>query len=121
METNVMRTEEFKVKVIGCSSPATISRIAEEKGINHQEVFVRAIVELDNGVQVSVSQKLRILTKSGYEKLVKAKNDEEIIDMSITDTGYFYLSKPVTIDDLFKDDTSASRIQSNLDKLQSLF
>lgn len=89
------------VVVKSVSSPSSIQRVAEDKGINPQEVFVRVTFEC-KGEQYSVSNKLRFLTKKGYEELLDAaktgKKMKFVVDI---DNGFFYVEKDVSIDSLF--------------------
>ena len=55
--------------VKGISSPDSIRRIADERGLNPQEVFVRLIFEV-NGTEYSASNQLRFIGKKDYQKLV---------------------------------------------------
>ena len=112
METNLKNTERVKnvVTVDNCiikqiSSPATISRVATDKGINPQEVYVRVIFS-HNGNEYNVSNKLRFLTKAGYEELIKAKTNGTPMKLVVdVESGFFYIEKDVSVDDLFKENT----------------
>jgi hypothetical protein len=95
-----VRIEKAIVK--GVSSPDTIQRIAEEKGLNPQEVFVRLTFET-GGKEFVASNKLRFLGKKGYEQLVKVKSSGETVDITVdTEKEFFYLNNGTTVDDLFK-------------------
>ena len=85
------------------SSPSTIQRVAIDRAINPQEVYVRVTFE-HKGDEFAVSNKLRFLTKAGYEELLKAKNEKTPLKLAVdTESGFFYIEKDVNIDDLFKE------------------
>lgn len=95
-----VRIEKAIVK--GVSSPDTIQRIAEERGLNAQEVFVRLTFETE-GQEFVASNKLRFLGKKGYEQLIKAKDSGETVDITVdTDKEFFYLNSNTSVEDLFK-------------------
>lgn len=95
-----VRIEKATVK--GVSSPDTLQRIAEEKGLNPQEVFVRLTFETE-GQEFVASNKLRFLGKKGYEQLIKAKDSGETVDITVDiEKEFFYLNSGTTVDDLFK-------------------
>ena len=90
-----------KVIVKNVSSPSTIQRVALDKGINPQEVFVRVTFEY-NGKEFAASNRLRFLTKAGYEELLKAVETAEPMKFVVDiDNGFFYIEKDVSIDSLF--------------------
>lgn len=89
------------VIVKNVSSPSSIQRVALDKGINPQEVFVRVTFEF-KGQQFTVSNKLRFLTKAGYEELLNAAKTGEPMKFVVDiDNGFFYVEKDVSIDSLF--------------------
>lgn len=95
-----VRIEKAIVK--GVSSPDTIRKIATEKGLNPQEVFVRLTFEYE-GTEYSVSNKLRFLGKEDYQKLIKAKDEGGTVDITVdTEKEFFYINNGTTVDDLFK-------------------
>lgn len=99
--TQVLVLEQ--VKVVGVTAPETIARIARERGLNPQEVFVRLVFEYE-GKQYTASQKLQILRQDGYEKLLKAAKNEEKLDISVSEKEFFYIVYPedkVNVADLF--------------------
>lgn len=90
------------VIVKGVSSPDTISIVAQDRGINPQEVFVRIVFEHE-GKEYKASNKLRFLGKAGYEKLRDSAANAKPIDLTVdTEAGYFYIEYGTTVDDLFK-------------------
>ena len=92
-----------KVVIKQVSSPSTIARVAADRGINPQEVFVRIVFEY-KGKQFGASNKLRFLTKTGYEELVEAQKNGTEMKISVNpESGFFYIEKDVTVEDLFKD------------------
>jgi hypothetical protein len=101
-------TETSSIIIEGCvikqvSSPATIQRVAVDKGINPQEVFVR-VVFTHNGQDFLVANKLRFLTKAGYNELLEAQKNKTALKLAVnTESGFFYIEKDVNVDDLFKD------------------
>lgn len=89
------------VIVKNVSSPSSIQRVALDKGINPQEVFVRVTFEF-KGQQFTASNKLRFLTKAGYEELLNAVKTGETMKFVVDiDNGFFYVEKDVSIDSLF--------------------
>lgn len=89
------------VVVKSVSTPSTIQRVALDKGINPQEVFVRVTFEY-KGEQFTASNKLRFLTKAGYEELLKAAETGSKMKFVVDiDNGFFYVEKDVSIDSLF--------------------
>jgi hypothetical protein len=85
------------------SSPSTIQRVAVDKGVNPQEVFVRITFEY-NGMEFGASNKLRFLTKAGYNELLEAQKNKTPMKLAVnTEAGFFYIEKNVSIDDLFKE------------------
>lgn len=101
-------TETSSIVIEGCvikqvSSPSTIQRVAIDKGINPQEVFVR-VVFTHNGQDFLVANKLRFLTKAGYNELIEAQKNKTAMKLAVnTESGFFYIEKDVNVDDLFKD------------------
>lgn len=94
-----VRIEKAIVK--GVSSPDTIQRIAKEKGLNAQEVFVRLTFEVD-GEEFTASNKLRFLGKEDYNKLMKAKETGSTVDITVdTEKEFFYMNSGTTVEDLF--------------------
>lgn len=85
------------------SSPSTIQRVAVDKGVNPQEVFVR-ITFVYNGMEFGASNKLRFLTKAGYNELLEAQKNKTPVKLAVnTESGFFYIEKNVSVDDLFKE------------------
>lgn len=96
-----VRIEKAIVK--GVSSPDTIQRIAKERGLNPQEVFVRLTFEY-NGSEYTASNKLRFLGKEAYNKLLKLKGTDETVDITVdVENEYFYINTNTSVDDLFKE------------------
>ena len=94
-----VRIEKAIVK--GVSSPDTIQRIAKERGLNAQEVFVRLTFEVE-GEEFTASNKLRFLGKEDYNRLMKAKESGEAVDITVdTEKEFFYMNNGTTVDDLF--------------------
>lgn len=88
-------------KIIQVTSPSTIQLVAQERNINPQEVFVRVVFEHE-GKQYRVSNKLRILGKTGYTELLKAKQDGTTMKLTVgLESEFFYIERNVQIDDLF--------------------
>ena len=99
-DTDMVIVENAIIKQV--SSPATIQRVAIDRDINPQEVYVRVIFEHE-GKEYSVSNKLRFLTKAGYNELLTAKQDKTPMRLAVhTNSGFFYIEKDVSVDDLFK-------------------
>ena len=89
------------VIVKSVSGPHTIANVAKERGINPQEVFVRIKFEYE-GAEYNASNKLRFLTKSGYNTLLENVKSGKPMDIIVdTEKEYFYIDYGTTIDDLF--------------------
>lgn len=96
-------------KIKNVSSPSTIVSIAESKGINPLEVFVRVTFEY-NEKEFKVSQQLRFINESDYNKLLEASKNEGTVDLTVTNSGFFYVTKKISVSDLFKNkDTLKSK------------
>lgn len=104
---------ESKVTIEGAvikqvSSPSTLQRVATDKGINPQEVFVRVTFEYA-GNQFAVSNKLKFLTKAGYIELIEAQKTGKAMKLTVdTESGFFYIEHDVSVDDLFKEELPKS-------------
>ena len=99
-QKNVVIVKDAVIKQV--STPSTIQRVAIDKGINPQEVYVRVTFEY-GGKEFGVSNKLRFLTKAGYEELIKAKENKTAMTLAVdTESGFFYIEKDIKVDDLFK-------------------
>lgn len=95
-------------KVIGVSSPNTIMQIAADRKIAPQDVFVRVRVAYKDK-EFSVSNKLRYLGQSGYEKLQKLTTSGEGVDLSVDlNSGFFRFDEHVEVEDLFKTEAPKS-------------
>jgi hypothetical protein len=126
ISTASTRKEPVKITVDGAviksiSSPSTIQSVAQDKGINPQEVFVRVTLDY-KGTEVKVSNKLRFLTKAGYQELLEAQKTKKpmkfVVDVA---NEFFYIERDVSVDDLFKEEiTKPVDNQANLMKLASL-
>ena len=121
-------TKKEPVKVIvdqavikSVSSPSTIQSIAQDKGINPQEVFVRVTFEY-KGTEVKVSNKLRVLTKAGYLELIEAQKTQKPMKLVVdTANEFFYIEHDVSVDDLFKEEVAKPvDNKANLMKLAAL-
>lgn len=115
-ERNIVIVDDCIIKQV--SSPSTIQRVAVDKGVNPQEVYVRVTFE-HKGKEFGVSNKLRFLTKAGYEELIKAQKDKTPMKLAVdTESGFFYIEKDVSIDDLFKEAvTKTADTRANLSAL----
>lgn len=92
-----------QVTVVGVTMPETIARIAREKGLNPQEVFVRLIFKHEDKEYVA-SQKLQILRKEGYQRLLDCIKNDEKLDITVSEKDFFYVTLPedkVDVDTLF--------------------
>lgn len=74
---------ELKVVITSVTSPATIKAIAEDHGINPQEVFVRVGFKVGED-EYSSSNKLRFFKQEGYERLLAAKESGEEVEITLT-------------------------------------
>ena len=102
------------VIVTQISSPSTIQRVAVDKAVNPQEVYVRVTFKYE-GNEYTVSNKLKFLTKAGYEELIKAKDNQTPMDFAVdTESGFFYVEKNVSVDELFKTPVKSTNTRTNL-------
>lgn len=106
------------VKVIGVTSPNRIAQIAEERNINPQEVFVRVVFEYQ-GSQYQASNQLRFFGEKGYSKLLESRDNETLVNVTITadDKGtlmYLDSDKDVSVSDLFKTPTATVAARKDL-------
>lgn len=95
----------LKVVITSVTSPATIKKVAEDHGINPQEIFVRVGFSY-KGDEYSSSNKLRFFGEEGYNKLLAAKQSGEEVDIALTsnDKGtlmYLESAEKVEVKDLF--------------------
>ena len=109
------------VKIVGVTSPNRIAQIAEENGINPQEVFVRVVFEY-KGEQYSSSNQLRFFGEKGYVKLLDARDNESLCNITIVkdDKGslmYLDSDKDVSVADLFKTPTANVSTRKSLSDL----
>lgn len=126
ISTTSTKKEPVKITVDGAvvksiSSPSTIQSVAQDKGINPQEVFVRVTLDY-NGTEVKVSNKLRFLTKAGYQELLEAQKTKKpmkfVVDVA---NEFFYIEHDVSVDDLFKEEVAKPvDNKANLMKLAAL-
>lgn len=104
-------------KVINVTSPSTIDRIAKDKQINPQEVFVRCTFEY-KGNQFTASNKLRFLTKAGYLELLEAKEKgtemKFVVDI---EKEFFYIEHDVAVDSLFETPVASKDERASLSAL----
>lgn len=128
-ELKVMVTARKELKgvvITSVSSPETIMAIAEEKGLNPQEVFVRITFQIkdDKGEAHTypASNKLRFFGEKGYQKLLDAKKSGNPIDIALTQNEhgdiFMYLQHDkVEISSLFATPVENSDTRSNLEDL----
>ena len=115
--TESRKTVCENVIIKNVSSPSTIQRIATEKGINPQEVYVRVTFEY-KGNDFTASNKLRFLGKSGYEELLNAmKNKTPMRFVVDIDKGFFYVENDVSIDSLFAQEVERKDTRKQLSDL----
>jgi hypothetical protein len=113
-----VRIENAVVK--GVSSPETINRIATERKLNPQEVFVRLTFET-NGVEYVASNKLRFLGEKDYTELLKLKETNGTVDITVdTENEFFYINHNVAVADLFKEKLPEKARENKLDALISI-
>lgn len=96
------------------SSPSVIASVAKDRGINPQEVFVRITFEY-KGDEFGASNKLRILTKTGYEELLNAQKNKTPMKLAVDRASdFFYIERDVKIDDLFKEEVKRADTRKSL-------
>lgn len=107
----------LKAKIVGVTSPSNIQRIAKERAINPQDVFVRLVFEHD-GEQYSASNKLGFIGKEDYQMLLDAAKTEAEVKITVNvDSEFFYVEHEVKLDDLFKTPTEKVSTRKNLTDL----
>ena len=115
-EVNV-NVEGAVIKTV--SSPDTIKRIALDRGIIPQEVFVRVVFTY-KGKEYTVSQKLRFLSKYGYEKLLNCQKTGEPIDLVVEpEKGFFYIDEHTSVEDLFVEKVNTTTHGASLTELMA--
>ena len=131
-ELKVVKSESSKriqvknVKIVGVTSPASVARIAKEHGLNPQEVFIRVTFEHE-GEQYTASNKLYILGKETYQKLLNIMGTDNKINIELSiskvdpSSAFIYVEDKVDIDSLFTEEVkktdNRSSLSSLLDKL----
>lgn len=126
VKTNdVKRIQVQGVKIMGVTSPANIARIAKERNLNPQEVFVRVTFEHE-GEQYTASNKLYILGKSTYQKLLNIMGTGETVnvELSISKTdpnnAFIYIEEDnVDIESLFTEEVKKTDSRKSLGDLLS--
>lgn len=124
VKTNdVKRIQVQGVKIVGVTSPANIARIAKERNLNPQEVFVRVTFEHD-GEQYTASNKLYILGKANYQKLLNIMGTGETVnvELSISKTdpnnAFIYIEEDsVDIESLFTEEVKKTDSRKSLGDL----
>lgn len=103
--------------VASVTSPSTIDRIAKERNINPQEVFVRCTFNYA-GKQFTASNKLRFLTKAGYMELMEAKTNGTPMKFVVdVEKGFFYIEHDVAVDSLFETPVASTDTRAKLTAL----
>ena len=106
--------------VVNVTSPSTIDRIAKDRQLNPQEVFVRCTFQYA-GKQFTASNKLRFLTKAGYMELLKAKEDGTPMKLVVDiEKEFFYIEHDVSVDSLFETPVEAKDERVSLATLLTL-
>ena len=124
VKTNdVKRIQVQGVKIVGVTSPANIARIAKERNLNPQEVFVRVTFEHE-GEQYTASNKLYILGKANYQKLLNIMGTGETVnvELSISKTdpnnAFIYIEEDsVDIESLFTEEVKKTDSRKSLGDL----
>lgn len=115
--STVTRVTVDNCKVISVTSPSTVDRIAKDKSINPQEVFVRCTFEY-KGQQFTASNKLRFLTKTGYLELLEAKEKQTPMKFVVDiEKEFFYIEHDVAIDSLFETPVESKDSRATLSAL----
>lgn len=99
---------ELNVVITAVSSPAKIAEVARVQGFEDpQDVFVRVNFKVGD-TEYDASNKLKFLTKNGYQKLLDAKESGEEVNITLVRTegqkdAFIYVNPDikVTVDDLF--------------------
>lgn len=89
------------IVIKGVSTPNSIMLISKERGIAPADVFVRIVFDYE-GEEYKASNKLKYLTKTGYQTLLDSKATEEAIDILYDpEKQYFDIDYGTTVDSLF--------------------
>lgn len=108
------------VTINGVSSPSSIMLIAQERGIDPSEVFVRISFNYNDN-EIKASNKLKYLKKIGYEKLVKAVETATPIDLLYdAENSYFDIDYGYTVDSLFSNSTVTDKPKNSESKPKSI-
>lgn len=112
---------ELTVVITSVTSPATIKKIAEEHGLNPQEVFVRVGFKLGDD-EYGSSNKLRFFGQDGYEKLLAAKASGEPVSITLTanEKGtllYLNSEEHIEVSELFEKPVEKQDNRKNIEDL----
>ena len=89
------------VEVVNITSASNIARIAQERSLNPQDVFVRCTFKYDQN-EFTASNKLRFLGQSGYQELLDAIKNKTPMKFTVDiNNGFFYIEHDVSIESLF--------------------
>lgn len=99
-------------QIISVTSKESIADLAIANKIDPTEVFVRITFKYKD-VEYKASQKLRILGKDNYQKLLDLKESKKNVDLDVSNTEFFRIHREVNLDDLFKNTSSTRKDSRN--------
>ena len=119
-EVKIVESEWTTVKgcqIVSVTSKEAIADLAIANNIDPTEVFVRITFKYKDA-EYKASQKLRILGKDNYQKLVDLRKSGEPIDLDVSNTEFFRIHREVNLDDLFKNSNSSKKdLRNSVSKL----
>ena len=116
------------VTVLSVTSPRRIAQLAQDKSCSPLDVYVKVRFSAEDGKEYEGANKLSILGKDAYQKLLDARSAGEKVNVSLhiyrnRTTGnveaFIYLNDApkASIDDLFADAETASKKPNSLTDL----
>lgn len=109
-----MKTMNVLIK--GVTHPGSVRKIANDRGLSVEDVFVRVIFEY-NGEDYSASQKVKYLSSKDYARLLKAEENNETLTLDINlEKGFFNIHvDEVSVDELYKATSRTTNVKSLTD------
>lgn len=116
------------VTVLSVTGPRRIAQLAQDKSCSPLDVYVKVRFSAEDGKEYEGANKLSILGKDAYQKLLDARSAGEKVNVSLhiyrnRTTGkmeaFIYLNDApkASIDDLFADAETASKKPNSLTDL----
>lgn len=118
VERNYKELNLKGVTVVGITQPKTVKSIATEQGINTEEVYIRLIYK-QGKEEYRASQKLSILGKEDYKKLLSIAGTDEKINLDLTvyednngeTQAFFNMEDNTSVDELFENPVERTTVK----------